>query len=103
MSEKEADKNQNKVIKCLCPRYHSASKELEAGKFKGIDIVKDHEGMAYFTKLAKRNNDLTISTIDLDISKTKLLTLVKKLSVELKKDTFEKPTETYMCNVCNGS
>ena len=80
------------MIKCLWPRYHSALKELEAGKFKGIDIVKDHEGVAYFTKLAKRNNDLSISTSALDISKTKLLTLVKKLSVDLKKDTFEEPT-----------
>ena len=92
LSEKEADENQNKVSKCLWPRYHSALTSLEAGKFKGIDITKDHESNAYFTKLAKKHNDLSISTSAVDICKTKLLTLAKRLSVDLKSGVFEEPT-----------
>ena len=62
VNETVKDNNQNKVLKCFWPRYHSCLKELETGKFKGIDIKKEHESKAYFTKLAKKQSDLALFT-----------------------------------------
>ena len=88
----EADSSKKKISKCLWPRYHFCLTELEKGKFKDIDIKRDHESKAYFTKLAKKQNDLALSTSVIAITKTKMETLVKILSNDLKKDTFEDET-----------
>ena len=88
----EAGSSKEKTPKCLWPRYHSCLMELENGKFRGIDIKRDHESKAYFTKLTKNKQDIALSTSAVDITKTKMKTFVKRLSNDLKKDTFDEQT-----------
>ena len=83
---------QKAVVKCWWPRYHDCLESLKLGKFMGVDIMNEHETKAYFTKLARKESDLTLSTKAADITRTKLESLVKRLSTDLKKDTFEKAT-----------
>ena len=66
--------------------------ELASGKFKGEDIKNDHATKKFFTKLAKKQEDLALSTTAEDICKIKLQALVRKLSCDLKDDTFDEAT-----------
>ena len=78
--------------KCWWPRYHDCLESLKLGKFMGVDIINEHETKAYFTKLARKESDLALSTKAVDITRAKLESLVKRLSTDLKEDTFEKDT-----------
>ena len=83
---------QKAVVKCWWPRYHDCLESLKLGKFMGVEIMNEHETKAYFTKLARKESDLALSTKAVDITRTKLESLVKRLSTDLKEDTFEKAT-----------
>ena len=100
----EADSNKEKAPKCLWPRYHSCLMELESGKFRGIEIKRDHENKTYFTKLTKKNQDLALSSSAVELTRTKMETFVKRLSNDLKKDTFDERTIDTMeltRNICD--
>ena len=55
------------------------------------------------TKLAKKQNDLALSTSAKDICKTKLRTLVNRLSSDLKNDSFDEPAVNIIEMVRNVS
>ena len=81
-----------KVIKCLWPRFHECLDTLKHNKFQGVDIKSEHEKKAYYTKLAKKDDELALSTKADEITATKLENLARRLGSDLKQDSFEEST-----------
>ena len=82
----------DKVFKCLWPRYHECRESLKSDKFRGVDIKNEHEKKAYYTKLTKKHDELGLSTRADEITAAKLEELVKRLSNDLRNETFEEST-----------
>ena len=77
--------------KCLWPRYHGCLEELQSlTTFKGVEIKAEHETKSFNTRLARKDNDMTLATTADVIVKTNLLSLIKRLEADLRKDTFGK-------------
>ena len=78
----------------MWPRYHACIQSLDAGKFQGINISHENEEKAYFTKLTQKKELLSLATKPLEISKKQMETLVIRLCVDLRKETFDDQTKT---------
>ena len=78
--------------KCLWPRYHSCLEALKNSKFKGVAVKKDFEGKAFFTKLARRQQELNLMTSPADITKSHLEIFLGRLSSDIRSGAFEQKT-----------
>ena len=52
------EERDQKVFKCLWPRYHECRESLKSNKFRGVDIINEHEKIAYYTKLTRKEDEL---------------------------------------------
>ena len=62
--------------KCVWPRYHTCLEELSGGNFKGIEIKNNFETKAFFTKLARQEENLMLSKNPVDITNKKMDVLI---------------------------
>ena len=93
----EAGKKQ----KCLWPRYHAYLEDLKGNKFRKVEIKKDFEAEAFFTKLARRQRDLNLLTSPADITKANMEIFVKRVSSDIRREVFEERTVDMIVNTRN--